>query len=359
MYLSEGSIMNNEEKVQMKVPGRAGGILRNALAMMGPDFALVGVFFTTLVVLIAGYGAQFRWTEGPIVISGGILVGLIAIALLTKLPSILRRVVGAWQDFYQTSMVLVRDWGPFILLMWAFQSLETYTGVIRKVPIDDALYRLDLAWFGVEPTVWAYKFHNPLLTDWMSFSYGSYFVMPMIIAASLSLRGRRADFREMSTAMVLQLGIGFILFLIFPAGPPRYYQPLLDGPFQQHIHSFFGLFEFQQGAFDSADPVRTRSAFPSLHCSLGVLTITYAWKFGNSVFSKYQRLIFWIFLPVVVSLWVSTIYLRHHWVPDCLAGMAIGFAASVIAANLRKYWPTADFAHQTQERVGLDVWSPE
>ena len=64
----------------------------------------------------------------------------------------------------------------------------------------------------------------------------------------------REDFREMSSAVVIQMGIGFVLFLLFPAGPPRYYSPLVHGGFDPPaLHSFFGLYEFQQGVFDTAD----------------------------------------------------------------------------------------------------------
>jgi membrane-associated phospholipid phosphatase len=132
------------------------------------------------------------------------------------------------------------------------------------------------------------------------------------------------------------------LFLAFPAGPPRYYAPLLHGPHgfdPPQLHSFFGLFELQQGAFDSADPVRTRSAFPSLHCSLALLTLIYSYRFGEAVFPRFPRLWFRIVLPFVVSLWISVVYLRHHWVVDIFAGLALGATANYLAPILRRRWP--------------------
>jgi membrane-associated phospholipid phosphatase len=195
--------------------------------------------------------------------------------------------------------------------------------------------------------VWLSKYQTPLLTDYMSLAYGLYFITPMFLATFLSLRGRRADFREMCTAVVLQMGIGFFLFLIFPAGPPRYYGPLLVDPAHggfdpPHLHSYFGLFELQQGAFDSADPARTRSAFPSLHCSLALLTLIYSWRFGDAVFPRWKKLWFWIVMPLVVSLWISVVYLRHHWIPDIAAGFAVGLTAQFLAPWLRRMWPVPE-----------------
>ena len=311
------------------------------VAGMGPDLVLLGLFLLTLGVLVRSYGASFKWVEGPIVISAGIMISLVAISAVRHLPAALAGQPGARAAILSTARSTARDWAPFVGLMWAFQCMETYTGVVRKTTIDDALYRLDLAWFGVEPTVWAGRLFHPLLTDWMAFAYGLYFIMPMVLATALSLRGRREDFREISSAVVIQLGIGFVLCLLFPAGPPRYYEPFQHGAFTPpHLHSWLGIFELQQGAFDSADPLRTRSAFPSLHCSLAFLTLMYARRFGSGVFPRRPLLYFWICLPLVISLWLSTIYLRHHWIPDILAGLVLGFVANLIAPWLRRRWPS-------------------
>jgi membrane-associated phospholipid phosphatase len=325
--------------------GRPGerGRLRRALVSLGPDFGLVVIFGVALVALVAAYGASFKWKEGPILTSAAIALLLVGARFFWKVGPIVAGRPGARHDFVVSARTILRDWGPLIVIMWMFQCLETYTGVIRQVSIDDALYKIDLALFGVEPTQWAGKFFHPLLTDYMALAYGLYFIMPMVLATMLSVRGRRADFREMCIAVVLQMGIAFVLFLVFPAGPPRYYPPLVHGGFDPpQLHSFFGLFELQQGAFDTADPVRTRSAFPSLHCSLALLTLIYAWRFGDAVFgARRPKLYFWIILPLVVSLWVSTVYLRHHWIPDIAAGMLVGTAAQVIAPWLRRVWPAA------------------
>ncbi len=309
-------------------------------AALGPDFGLAFLFLFVLATLVAAFGASFVWKKGPVLFPAGILVSLIAIAFVARAPAIFRGDPGARMDFPAAARRIIRDWAPFTIIMWAFESMETYTGVIHTTGIDDALYRMDLKVFGVEPTVWAGCFHHPLLTDWMALSYGLYFTLPMVIASTLSLRGRRQDLHELSTAVILQMGIGFVLFLLFPAGPPRFYQPLLNGGFHPaHLRSLSGLYEMQQRAFDTVDPLRVRSAFPSLHCSIGLLTLFYSWRFGDALFPRRPRLYFWICLPLVVSLWLSTVYLRHHWVPDIAAGLLLGLTSATLAPRLREAWP--------------------
>jgi membrane-associated phospholipid phosphatase len=316
------------------------GPLTRAVAWIGPDFGMALAFLLALAVLVGAYGGAYEWKEGQILISTSIGVGLVAIRFIWRAPQIMRNEPGARSEFFAAAKSILRDWGPLILVMWMFQSLELYTGVIRHTAIDDYLYRADVAVFGVEPSVWLSAHETPLLTDYMSFAYGIYFITPMILAVSLSLRGRREDFREMCTAVVLQMGIGFVFFLLFPAGPPRYYEPLMHGGFHPaQLHSLSGLYELQQGAFDTADPVRTRSAFPSLHCALALMTLTYSWRFSDAVFPRFPRLWGWIVLPLVVSLWISTVYLRHHWVMDIFAGLLLALLCNYLAPLLRRKWP--------------------
>jgi membrane-associated phospholipid phosphatase len=58
-----------------------------------------------------------------------------------------------------------------------------------------------------------------------------------------------------------------------------------------------------------------RDVFPSLHVGISFVVWLYAWR--NS-----QRL-GWILSPLVLSLWVSTIYLRYHYLVDVVAGLIL------------------------------------
>ena len=316
------------------------------LAFLGPDFTLFLLFLALFVTLGVIYGASFHVAgEGSIAIAGGLGFGLVAIRFAYRAPAIVAGRGDERAKFYDAALRILRDWGPMILLVIVFENLHQFTGVIRKVPIDSTLYAIDLRVFGIEPSVWAGRFAHPLLTDWFAFAYGLYFIMPMTLATVLSVRGRRADFRELATSVVLHMCVGFLCFIVFPAGPPRFYQPLVHGGFHPaQLHSFFGLWEWSQGAWDTVNPVRTNSSFPSMHCAIAMMTLLYGWRFGAAVFPRRPRLFFWLCLPLVVSLWLSTVYLRHHWVPDCVAGMTLGVFCFRITPILRRRWPGAEAA---------------
>ena len=123
----------------------------------------------------------------------------------------------------------------------------------------------------------------------MSLTYGLYFILPMIVAAALSLRGRRRDLRELSTAVILQIGLGFLLFLLFPAGPPRFYAtPGATGGFSARAPALL------DGALrDAAERLRRgRSAARPVGVPLActarsrLLTLFYSWRFGDALFPR-------------------------------------------------------------------------
>ena len=210
---------------------------------------------------------------------------------------------------------------------------------MRKLTIDGTLHHIDVALFGVEPTVWMRHLYHPLVTDWMASCYAIFLITPMFLAIVVSLRGRREDFREIALAVMLQMWIAFFLFICLPAGPPRYFAPLRDGPFRTPLPSFFGFNDALQARWDTYSPLLVRASFPSLHCAYATLTLIYAWRFGDAVFKRWRRAFFWLVLPLELSLYVSTVYLRHHWIPDIAAGIVLALVVCQLAPWLRARWP--------------------
>jgi hypothetical protein len=71
---------------------------------------------------------------------------LLALArFVWRAPSIMLGRPDARGESRRAAVTILRDWGPVIMIKWLFQSLETYTGVIRQTSIDEYLYRADRA----------------------------------------------------------------------------------------------------------------------------------------------------------------------------------------------------------------------
>jgi membrane-associated phospholipid phosphatase len=58
-----------------------------------------------------------------------------------------------------------------------------------------------------------------------------------------------------------------------------------------------------------------RDAFPSGHTAIAIVVLAMA--------ARYQRRLFYPLLVITVSLMISTIYLRYHYVIDVIAGVLL------------------------------------
>jgi membrane-associated phospholipid phosphatase len=295
-------------------------------ASLGPDITLCLACAAALAIVGRLFGAHYVLRLSTMLLPGLVAPGILVIHLLR----------GKFRD---DALATLRDWLPLVFVAVVFDNLENYTGLVRATTIDAYLYRIDVALFGAEPTVAIRAWYAPIVTDWMASCYAIFLVTPMFLAIAVSLRGRRDDFREMALAVMLQMWIAFFIFICLPAGPPRYYAPLRDGVFHAPLPSLLGFNDALQARWDTYSPLLVRASFPSLHCAYATLTLVYAWRFGDAVFQQPRRAFFFLVVPLELTLYVSTVYLRHHWIPDIAAGIALGLFVSLAAPWLRANWP--------------------
>ena len=115
--------------------------------------------------------------------------------------------------------------------------------------------------------------------------------------------------------------------VVFPAAPPRL---VLVYEFKRSLQGYPHLFSNLSARAFALLPVDSRAAFPSLHAGVSLLALYYAWR--------YVRGWFWVLLPFALGLWVSTIYLRHHYVVDLVAGWMLTPVAAWVAPRLDAWW---------------------
>lgn len=292
------------------------------LATMGFDLAiLIGMAFL-LVASVLAVGGSIRFLQATA------LVPLLAMAGATAIK--------AWQkpgEWKSELGHILRDWLPFCLVVFIYENLHDVAGQVTGWDFAVLLNRWDIAIFGVEPTIWAQKVFSPLLTDILSISYATYLMVGLFVMLLLTLWERREDFRHMSLAMTLTFLMGFVGYVFLPASPPRY--------FIEHLYTdpprLYGLFLFDrmQGAWDGLSVI-SGGAFPSLHVALSAVALIYAFRFRN--LNRTARVVFCVYVPLILSLWFSTVYLRHHWVIDIVAGLLVAAAAYAGAELLTRAW---------------------
>ncbi len=127
--------------------------------------------------------------------------------------------------------------------------------------------------------------------------------------------------------MLVCFYLGYVLYVVFPAAPPRL---VLVFEFTKNLRGYSQVFStLSAGAF-ALLPTDSRAAFPSLHTAVSTVALIYAWR--------YARPFFYVLVPFVLGLWASTIYLRHHYFVDLVAGWLLAPLAVWMAPHIEAFW---------------------
>jgi membrane-associated phospholipid phosphatase len=306
---------------------------KRILVGVGPDYLAVALFLSAFATLAVLYRGSVHLMEGSVIWPLVVLAAIVMFTVLGHARGLASRQADVRHEVRRQALRTVRDWLPLIMLILVYENLRSLTGLIRPQPIDMQLYALDVALVGLEPTVWIQRFVNPWLTDYFAFAYTLYFIIPLVLATTLYVRAKRSDFKELMIGVLMVMYTGFLLYLIFPAGPPRFAIAELYTP--ARLHGALGFFEATQGVFDGLNPVKVHSSFPSLHCALSMTALLYAWRFRRQLGGPWMAA---VFFPLIASLWIATVYLRHHWIVDCVAGWALAVAVFSLTPLLRRFY---------------------
>jgi len=219
----------------------------------------------------------------------------------------------------------IRNTMPFLFCIAIYTNMHDTIGFINPHDVHFTLIHLDKLLFGVEPTVWAQQFYRPWLTDYFSISYMNYFLIAVAVVVFLIIKKRDADLRTVLLGTILTFYMGYFLYILFPAAPPRL---VLANQFVRDFSG--GWFTAAQNRLININPSSSRAAFPSLHCAITLISLIYAYK--NS------KVLFWVLLIPGISLVLATVYLRHHYVVDILAGFALAIFVYFVSPAINRWW---------------------
>jgi len=214
---------------------------------------------------------------------------------------------------------IVRDWFPFLVILLMYYSLwGDATHLLTTTDRDAALIAWDQRLFGFQASVAIQRFIRPALTSWMEFAYVYHIWNIPLVACFVYLWRPRERFREMMCGVLVVSFLGLLGYLLVPAIGPMYtLRAHYTVPLSQSLDVFNREMEFMDFA-----RIR-RDVFPSLHVGISFVVWLYAWR--NS------RWLGAVLTPLILSLWVSTVYLRYHYLVDCLAGLALGPVSFALA----------------------------
>ena len=93
----------------------------------------------------------------------------------------------------------------------------------------------------------------------------------------------------------------------------------LEGPFFTKI---------AQGVVDIAG--MHGGCMPSSHVAVALVVLIFSYR--------YHRTLFFILFPIIITLFVATVYGRFHYISDVLAGLLVGGISIVICDKISAVW---------------------
>lgn len=235
-------------------------------------------------------------------------------------------VVRASQRRPQSRLLLeLMTWYSGFIIVYGFFDVTRLQHLISEGTFwaTQMMVDLDLAIFGVYPTVWFEARHVWWLDELFCFFNVSYYIIPFVVVVPLVLKGRRREVWACASIVLFTYVVNYTLFLLLPAVGPRMV-PAIEALRHNQLHD--GPFVWLQYVFQGENGAVRGAAFPSAHVSAAVAWAMCAWR--------YDRRTAWIVWLLAIGTAVSTVYLGYHHAIDPLAGLALGLAAYFVGLRI-------------------------
>jgi membrane-associated phospholipid phosphatase len=263
----------------------------------------LGLSSALLVIFAGNLAHPLRWLATQAVVAGLILA-------LCRVEANLVPDQDSGLTFRQKFWHFWRHWYPHLFFLFCFEELGHLVHLVLPGWQDAKLMAFDYWLTGVHPTIWLEQFATSARNDFMQFAYISYFTYLLAIGGILYYRKDWRGYWSVMTYSAVGYAIGYVIAIFFPVESPwfsmagSWHAELRGGPFTALIN-FIEHYGRVRGA-----------AFPSEHVAGSFAALWGAWR--------HRRWLFWLFLPLVLSMCASTVYGRYHYIADILGGMITG-----------------------------------
>jgi membrane-associated phospholipid phosphatase len=215
-----------------------------------------------------------------------------------------------------------RHWYPHLFFLFCFEEMGRLVHLVNPRWEDAKLIAFDRWLTGANPSLWFEHLAHPALTEFMQFAYFTYFLYLLILGGILYYQRDLESYWAVMTYSAIGYVFGYVIAILFPVQSPwftmagMWHSELTGGPFTALIN----LIE-KCGRVHGA-------AFPSQHVAGAMAALWGA--------LRHRRWLFWVFLPFVACMCVSTVYVRNHYVADVLGGLVTGTLGYVIGSYLMR-----------------------
>ena len=253
---------------------------------------LLGLMFLSLIILFS-YKLQDWMT-----LSFTTLLYLIGYTALCWIMTYIKN--DRLNVILHTSIVL-------ILFSYYFQLAGNLQHIFFDGWFDETLISLDIFLVGIETSLFLEKITNPVLTEWMMFSYIAYIPLLPAVSFICYFSSDANASKEYLFNLACTYSVCYFGFIIFPVASPIFYYPeVYNVPLDGGIFSLCGKLLHEYAHFPGG-------SLPSPHCAATTVMAFFLYKHNRKIF-------YWL-LPVIVTIYISTVYGRYHYSWDGIAGV--------------------------------------
>ena len=284
----------------LAIGGSVAAVLRRYLPF---DWSLsVYVTITGLAMAVWGGGLAHRWS-----------IALLHLALLVGVFSLV-----AWlADSKSRAGRFVRFLYVPMTITFFYEETAWFLHLFHRGWFDRQLIALEETVCGILPNLWLQPWQKPLMNDWMMFGYFSYYLFVALPPLILYLQRREREAVRVIWGQSLAFFISYIGFMLYPVQGPRFE---LAGQFAEPLRGFVFV-PLVNVIMDTASI--HGGCMPSSHVAVALVCLVFM--------LRYQRRWGILCTPVVITLWLATVYGRFHYLSDVFLGLFVGGVAAWIA----------------------------
>ena len=205
------------------------------------------------------------------------------------------------KNFFQ----LLQNILVFALMTFLYKETAMLNTLIFP-KIDEFLSNLDQNIFKFQPSIEFSKHFNSLFfSELFYFGYFCYYLLPLVVFG-ISYQFSPQKIAAFGFILITSFLLYYFIFIIIPAEGPQFYFPFPENSIEAK-----GIFGNAIKLIQKNGEAPT-AAFPSSH--VGISWIVIFWLYQN--FRKSVK----YFLPFVILLMFSTVYIKAHYFVDVVAG---------------------------------------
>ena len=281
------------------------------ISNLNVDIICIGFTLLLFVLTLLFREKVNNWTN----LSIDLFLACVIYAISTKIASYLKIDIISFT---------IRVIGVLGLYSFLFQAVAPLQLILHDKWLDEIFISWEIMITGYESSVYLQRFISPTLTEWMMFNYVLYVPLVPAIAFIVYKNSGRQKGEEYLLHIVLTYSICFLGFIILPLASPLYYYPEM---FNTSLNG--GLFT-TLGEWMRQTQHYAGGSLPSPHTAAGTVILVTLYR--------YNRTLFKICLPLILSLYISTVYGRYHYSWDAIAGIIVGIIVTNKKPDFFKYF---------------------